>query len=87
MRFAALDNKLDNIDRHVENLRLDMQSAIHNEFMYLANKMLLLPKQQQQKKHNSDNSTDSVLDIIGLPFVNTLSCMRNLPDKKGEPVT
>jgi hypothetical protein len=49
MRFAALDNKLDNIDRHVENLRLDMQSAIHNEFMYLANKMLLLPKQQQQK--------------------------------------
>jgi hypothetical protein len=41
MRFAALDNKLDNIDRHVENLRLDTQSAIHND---LVNKMLLLPE-------------------------------------------
>jgi hypothetical protein len=30
-------------------LRLDMQAAVHNEFMYLVNKMLLLPNKQQQR--------------------------------------
>jgi hypothetical protein len=42
MLFAPIDNKLTHVDKQIENLRLDMQAAIHNEFMYLVNKMLLL---------------------------------------------
>jgi hypothetical protein len=40
MRFAALSDQINNIDKKIEGLRLDMQAAIHNEFMYLVNKML-----------------------------------------------
>jgi hypothetical protein len=49
MRFAAISDQIKNVDKQIENLRLDMQAAIHNEFMYLVQKMLLLPK-------HSDNS-------------------------------
>jgi hypothetical protein len=49
MRFAAISDQINNVDKKIEGLRLDMQAAIHNEFMYLVNKMLLLPK-------HSDNS-------------------------------
>jgi hypothetical protein len=41
MRFAALSDQINNVDKKIEGLRLDMQTAIHNEFMYLVNKMLL----------------------------------------------
>jgi hypothetical protein len=51
MRFAAISDQINNVDKKIENLRLDMQSAIHNEFMYLVQKMLL------PRKHNSDNSS------------------------------
>jgi len=49
MRFVAISDQINNVDKKIEGLRLDMQAAIHNEFMYLVNKMLLLPK-------HSDNS-------------------------------
>jgi hypothetical protein len=48
MRFAAISDQINNVDKRIEDLRIDMQSAIHNEFMYLVNKMLLLPKQQRK---------------------------------------
>jgi hypothetical protein len=48
MRFAAISNQINNVDKKIEGLRLDMQAAIHNEFMYLVNKMLL------PRKHNSE---------------------------------
>jgi hypothetical protein len=41
MRLAAISNQINNVDKKIENLRLDMQAAIHNEFMYLVQKMLL----------------------------------------------
>jgi hypothetical protein len=50
MRFAAIYDQINNVDKKIEGLRLDMQAAIHNEFMYLANKMLL--------KHQSDNNVE-----------------------------
>jgi hypothetical protein len=50
MRFAAISNQIDRVDKNVEDLRMDMQSAIHNEFVYLGQKMLL------PRKNNSDNS-------------------------------
>jgi hypothetical protein len=56
LRFAALNNRLNHVDKQIDNLRLDMQAAIHNEFMYLVNKMMLLPSKQQQ--HHCDNSTE-----------------------------
>jgi hypothetical protein len=49
MRFAAISDQINNVDKRIEDLRIDMPSAIHNEFMYLVNKMFLLPK-------HSDNS-------------------------------
>jgi hypothetical protein len=57
MRFAAISDQINNVDKKIENLRLDMQAAIHNEFMYLVNKMLLLPR------HSSDNSAE--IDVGG----------------------
>jgi uncharacterized protein YigA (DUF484 family) len=45
MRFSTISDQINKVDKKIEDLRMDMQSAIHNEFMYLANKMLLLPKQ------------------------------------------
>jgi hypothetical protein len=42
MRFAAISDQINNVDKHVENLRLDMQEAIRREFMYLIQKMLSL---------------------------------------------
>jgi hypothetical protein len=44
MRFAALSNQINNVDKKIEGLRLDMQAAIHNEFMYLVQKMLSFKK-------------------------------------------
>jgi hypothetical protein len=44
MRFAAISDQINNVDKKIEGLRLDMQAAIHNEFMYLVNKMLLYHK-------------------------------------------
>jgi hypothetical protein len=44
MRFAAISNQINNTDKHIENLRLDMQEAIRREFMYLMQKMLSLKK-------------------------------------------
>jgi hypothetical protein len=35
-----------------------MQAAIHNEFTYLVNKMLLLPNKQQQQKEDASVSID-----------------------------
>jgi hypothetical protein len=58
MRFAALDDKLTHVDKQIENLKLDMQAAIHNKFMYLVNKMLLLPNKQQQRKEDASVSID-----------------------------
>jgi hypothetical protein len=52
MRFVAISDQINNVDKKIEGLRLDMQAAIHNEFMYLVNKMLLV------KKHQSDNSVE-----------------------------
>ena len=49
MRFSAISDQINNVDKRITDLKMDMQSAIHNEFMYLVNKMLLLPK-------HSDNS-------------------------------
>jgi hypothetical protein len=40
MRFAAISDQIKDNQKAIENLRLDMQSAIHNEFMYLVQKML-----------------------------------------------
>jgi hypothetical protein len=42
MRFAAISDQIKDVDRHVENLRMDMQEAIRREFMYLIQKMLSL---------------------------------------------
>jgi hypothetical protein len=57
MRFAAISDQINNVDKDVESLRLDMQAAIHNEFMYLLNKMLLTkPKQQQQLLDKNDSA-------------------------------
>jgi hypothetical protein len=53
MRFAAISDQINNVDKHIENLRLDMQSAIHNEFMYLVNKMLV-----SKNKNHSDNMVE-----------------------------
>jgi hypothetical protein len=59
MRFSAISDQINNVDKKIEGLRLDTQAAIHNEFMYLLNKMSLLPKtQQQQRKQNNDNSAE-----------------------------
>jgi hypothetical protein len=44
MRFAALSDQINIVDKHVEDLRLDMQEAIRREFMYLIQKMLSLKK-------------------------------------------
>jgi hypothetical protein len=41
MRFRAILDQINNVDRKIEGLRLDMQAAIHNEFMFLVQKMLL----------------------------------------------
>jgi hypothetical protein len=41
MRFAAISDQINNVDKKIESLRLDMQAAIHNEFMYLVNIMLI----------------------------------------------
>jgi hypothetical protein len=41
MRFAAISDQISNVDKHIENLRLDMQEAIRCEFMYLVQKMLV----------------------------------------------
>jgi hypothetical protein len=60
MRFAAISDQINNVDKKIEGLRLDMQAAIHNEFMYLVNKMLLLPKTNRQ----NDNSAE--IDIGAL---------------------
>jgi hypothetical protein len=53
MRFAALSDRINNVDKHVEDLRLDMQAAIHTEFLYLVNKMSLT-KQQHTNSENSE---------------------------------
>jgi hypothetical protein len=52
MRFAAISDQINNVDKKIEGLRLDIQAAIHNEFMYLVNKILLV------KKHQNDNSAE-----------------------------
>jgi hypothetical protein len=49
MRFVAISDQINNVDKKIEGLHLDMQAVIHNEFMYLVNKMLL------PRKHKSDN--------------------------------
>jgi hypothetical protein len=46
--------------KKIEGLRLDMQAAIHNEFMYLVNKMLLLPNKQQQRKEDNSSAAASI---------------------------
>jgi hypothetical protein len=63
MRFAAISDQIENVDKKIEGLRLDMQAAIHNEFMYLVNKIMLLPKQQQQLLYKSDNA--AAIDYSG----------------------
>lgn len=40
MRFSSLSNQVNNTDKKIEDLRLDMQDAIRREFMYLIQKML-----------------------------------------------
>jgi hypothetical protein len=52
MRFAAISDQIKDNQKAIENLRLDMQSAIHNEFMYLVQKMLLTKPKQH---HQNDN--------------------------------
>jgi hypothetical protein len=47
MRFAAISDQINNVDKRIESLRLDMQAAIHNEFMYLVQKMLLTRSKQR----------------------------------------
>jgi hypothetical protein len=53
MRFSAISDQIDNVDKKIEELRLDMQAAIHNEFMYLVQKMLL-PKQRAENMSEID---------------------------------
>jgi hypothetical protein len=40
MRLAAISNQINNVDKKIENLRLDMQEAIKREFLFLMHKML-----------------------------------------------
>jgi hypothetical protein len=58
MRFAAISDQINSVDKKIEGLRLDMQAAIHNVFMYLVNKMLLLPNKQRQRKEDATVSID-----------------------------
>jgi hypothetical protein len=44
LRLAAISNQINNTDKKIEDLRLDMQEAIRREFMYLVQKMLSLKK-------------------------------------------
>jgi hypothetical protein len=60
MRFAAISDQIDRVDKHVDDLRMDMQSAIHNEFVYLVQKML------QTNRHNNNNSNNSGLIDYGV---------------------
>jgi hypothetical protein len=62
MRLGSLSDQINTVDKHVDDLRLDLRSMIHDEFMYLIQKMLL-PKRQQQQQHHSDNSVE--IDVGG----------------------
>jgi hypothetical protein len=55
-RFAAISDQINRVDKHVEDLRLDMQAAIHDEFTRLVRKMLL-------PRLSSDNSAE--IDVGG----------------------
>jgi hypothetical protein len=35
MRLGSLSNQINNVDKKIEGLRLDMQAAIHNEWLYI----------------------------------------------------
>jgi hypothetical protein len=52
MRFAAISDQIKDVDKNIENLRLDMQEAIRREFMYLIQKMLSLKKADNNKTIN-----------------------------------
>jgi hypothetical protein len=56
MRFSSLSNQINNTDKKIEDLRLDMQEAIRREFMYLIQKMLSL------KLDNKTNDAQAVID-------------------------
>jgi hypothetical protein len=56
MRFSAISDQIDRVDKHVEDLRMDMQSAIHNEFVYLVQKML------QTNRHNNNSNNSGLID-------------------------
>jgi hypothetical protein len=62
MRFSAISDQINNVDKKIESLRLDMQAAIHNEFIYLVNKMLVAHHKKQQH-YSSDNSAE--IDVGG----------------------
>jgi hypothetical protein len=50
MRLAAISNEIKDNQKAIDNLRMDMQEILHQEFLYLFGKVMpLLPKQQQQK--------------------------------------
>jgi hypothetical protein len=56
MRFADLSDQINIVDKHVEDLRLDMQEAIRREFMYLVQKML------QTNRHNNNSNNSLLID-------------------------
>jgi hypothetical protein len=56
MRFSAISDQINNVDKKIEDLRLDIQSAIHNEFSFLIQKMLL-------PKRETDNSLSAAASI------------------------
>lgn len=54
-RLSAISDQIKQNQTAIENLRLDMAEAIHQEFMYLFNKIMMLTQQQQNSRGASDN--------------------------------
>ena len=54
-RLSAISDQIKQNQTAIENLRLDMAEAIHQEFMYLFNKIMKLTQQQQNSRDASDN--------------------------------
>jgi hypothetical protein len=58
MRFAAISEQINNTDKKIEDLRLDMQEAIRREFMYLIQKMLSLKRVDKTTTNDSQVAID-----------------------------
>jgi hypothetical protein len=58
MRFAAISDQINNTDKKIEDLRIDMQEAIRREFMYLIQKMLSLKKVDKTTTNDAQAAID-----------------------------